>query len=710
MDTSGTVEFTFTIPGPASRPVNITVDETGDLWFTLLATSKIGRYSPTATEPYREYSHPDIRQPVGITLGPDRNIWFTSLNSWEIGKIDRVSGQITMYNPQASADPPGTRKEPFVIVQGPDGHVWYTLREGNRIGRINPATGTVTTFAVPTVVPCTHAPGSCSSKPSGITVGPDGNLWFTELHGNKIGRITPSGTITEYPLPTPGRHPSNIVAGPDGYLWFTEAGGSKIGRIDRGGTIVEFDLSASSHGITVGPDLAIWFTEQEANRLGRIVVDQRNTVQPAAASSLAITGLPSSLTAGTQATITVTARDPFMNVATGYRGTVRFTSNDPMASLPGDYAFTAADNGTKTFQVTLRTAGSRSITATDIATGTIAGSATAMVQPAGRGAQGITGPSSFPKSPVDLVRGRQAASALGITGLSSSLTAGVPGTLTVTAGDAFGNIATGYCGTVRLTSTDPTATLPMEYTFTAADNGVRSFNVVLRTPGTHGITVTDTQIAAVTASQTGIIVNSPRIVVLGMDASAEPRVIVFDAVTLAMRYNFLAFVSTFRGGVRTAVADVTGDGAADILVASGPGMAAQVRMFDGASPGPVPTQLAGPLGSFAPYGTFSGGVFIAAGDIVAPDGRADVFVAPDAGLAVGSSLSPPIVMYNGATGSVLDSGHVYEPTFTGGVRIAVADVNADGNSDLITIPGPGRAPTVVVISGADASLLRAYGE
>ncbi len=50
---------------------------------------------------------------------------------------------------------------------------------------------TMTEFSVPTL----------SSDPQGIIPGPDGNLWFTEVLGNKVGRITPSGTITEFSIP-----------------------------------------------------------------------------------------------------------------------------------------------------------------------------------------------------------------------------------------------------------------------------------------------------------------------------------------------------------------------------------------------------------------------------------------------------------------------------------------------------------------------------
>src|SRR5579864_5791644 len=72
------------------------------------------------------------------------------------------------------------------------------------------------------------------SGPQGITAGPDGALWFTEIYGDRIGRITTAGVITEYLVPTAHSLPWGIAAGPDGALWFTENNvyrGNKVGRI-----------------------------------------------------------------------------------------------------------------------------------------------------------------------------------------------------------------------------------------------------------------------------------------------------------------------------------------------------------------------------------------------------------------------------------------------------------------------------------------------
>ena len=76
---------------------------------------------------------------------------------------------------------------------------------------------------------------TAGAYPYGITAGPDGNLWFTEFNGDRIGRITPAGVITEFSTGmTAGAQPAFITAGPDGNFWFTEYTGNGIGRITTG--------------------------------------------------------------------------------------------------------------------------------------------------------------------------------------------------------------------------------------------------------------------------------------------------------------------------------------------------------------------------------------------------------------------------------------------------------------------------------------------
>ena len=67
------------------------------------------------------------------------------------------------------------------------------------------------------------------SGPLVVVQGPDGNLWFTEFDAAKIGRITPSGTVTEFSAGIQARsQPVGITVGPDDNLWFAEFNAAQI--------------------------------------------------------------------------------------------------------------------------------------------------------------------------------------------------------------------------------------------------------------------------------------------------------------------------------------------------------------------------------------------------------------------------------------------------------------------------------------------------
>ncbi len=155
---------------------------------------------------------------------------------------------------------------PLDIVAGPDGNLWFTEHTGNKIGVMTPAGLLIAEYAIPTV----------GGEPNGITMGPDGNLWFAEgPGGNKIGMITPAGVITEYSTGlTANSTPAAITVGADGNLWFTEYSVGKIGRITPAGMITEYTGTLASNSkpsdIVAGPDGNLWFTEQTGNKIGSI--------------------------------------------------------------------------------------------------------------------------------------------------------------------------------------------------------------------------------------------------------------------------------------------------------------------------------------------------------------------------------------------------------------------------------------------------------
>lgn len=150
----------------------------------------------------------------------------------------------------------------YGITAGPDGNVWFAESNSNKVGRITP-TGVITEFSTATA----------GSAPNQITTGADGNLWTTLEVPNAIGRVTPTGVVTEFPVLTGNSHVNGIVAGPDGNVWFAEENANKIGRITPSGVVTEFATPTAGSdpiNITAGPDGNLWFTETNVNKIGRI--------------------------------------------------------------------------------------------------------------------------------------------------------------------------------------------------------------------------------------------------------------------------------------------------------------------------------------------------------------------------------------------------------------------------------------------------------
>jgi hypothetical protein len=186
----------------------------------------------------------------------------------------------------------------------------------------------------------------------------------------------------------------------------------------------------------------------------------------------------------------------------------------------------------------------------------------------------------------------------------------------------------------------------------------------------------------------------PRLLVTAAGPGGGPEVRVVDPLTGALRLAFYAYAPVFTGGVRVAVGDVTGDGVPDIVTAPGPGGGPDIRVFDSRT-----GALEREFYAYSPL--FTGGVFVAVGDVNG-DGIGDIVTGADAG------GTPEVKVFSGATGAQLVDFLPFPATFTGGVRVAVGDVNGDGRADIITAAGPGGTPLVEVFSGVDGSLIRSF--
>lgn len=272
--------FSVTPGGPGDEVVAATVGPNGIPWIVSSARNGAG-LSPqidelTASGPSLRYSYPSsARLPTSIALGEDGDLWLTGAAE----DLERYApgGSMTSF----PAD------SPTEVVAGPDGSLWFTDEVGGIVGRIN-TKGEVTTYPLSGGASVFAA----QAGPFGIAVGPEGALWVAEQNLGRIARLTPSGELWEIPIPLPANLPSGpwwraepryLAAGEEGDMWFTDPGTESIGRISPSGEITEYrippapksDYLPGDEGHPVPNHIAavpggLLFSETDAKALGFI--------------------------------------------------------------------------------------------------------------------------------------------------------------------------------------------------------------------------------------------------------------------------------------------------------------------------------------------------------------------------------------------------------------------------------------------------------
>ena len=169
-------------------------------------------------------------------------------------------------------------------------------------------------------------------------------------------------------------------------------------------------------------------------------------------------------------------------------------------------------------------------------------------------------------------------------------------------------------------------------------------------------------------------------IIAGAGPGGGPEVRIFNGDGLTVLRSFYAYAEDFAGGVSVASIDFNNDGILDLVTGAGPGGAPHVKVFDGATNAIISQWFAYPI-------SFTGGVFVAAGDI-GNDGNIEVVT------GAGQGGTPIVAVWDPYTGALLAQFMAYAEDFTGGVRVGVYDGNGDGILDLITGAGPGGTPEV----------------
>lgn len=509
---------------PTSGSTHEIVDDPANdnsYWITGMSMDTVVHYfGNTNTAQY--FQMPMGSMPHGIVFDPTGALWVSLEYAGQVVKLDQTTGAILVsvdVNIQASpSSPVPLDPHPHAIAIGADGvTIWFTGKNTSTVGKINPVNGvitsasTVTHYNLPTV----------AATPIYLELGTDGNIWGTELTGNNIFRVTPTGTVTEFAIPTYNSRPIAIKVGPgnDPYLWFTEEAGNNIGKISYSGVIEEFPVPKSqSNSILAG-----FAFDAQGNLWTQSYVNQNN--------------LPT-----TGPDYIVRMGNTILNAPNGDISSVLVTRYQAESEGTVFHRIILGDDGDMWF--------------TELALNNI-GKVKIVPNPAPLLA--ATTPTSS-DSRVTLYNSSTAAN-LGFVNPFPGFT-GVISTAT----GSFGNNGVAY----TVAAAGPGGGPAIAIVNTQTGEVTKSFFAY--DPSFSG----GVSIALADFNNDGVLD-----LVTGAGAGGGPQVNIFDGSNFSLIKSFFAFDSSFRGGVNVGAGDINQDGFMDIVAAAGAGGGPEVRVFDG---------------------------------------------------------------------------------------------------------------------------------
>jgi hypothetical protein len=644
-------------PNPFNTPGSdtiraLTAGPGGDMWFVTSqqvasqGTAHVGKISPSGVV--------TVVAPTGdpivnsLAAGSDGNLW-------AISSTDTVQGsqyhllEITPGGAVTSTDLPDSD---YGLIAGPDGNLWFIRRIDSGVGGTTSEIATVAPGGSPTYF------SVGADEVENLAPGPDGNVWFLALHqpDNFVGKITPAGAITTYPLGPNRQFPGNtftpyILPGPDSSMWVVDANSpSGVTRITPDGTqsdVATIPNEVSIPDLATGPDGNVYFIGTSGS--GQVTPGGTVTALPFPAGAGLARGLDGDLwyvqSPGSQGPISRITFSPIVTVnpAALPGGTVgddyaqALTATGPDRPAPVFTVSSGAlppgltlDGTTGTLSGTPTASGAYTFTIT-AAVGTDSGSRdyTLTVDPA------PTSPPP-PVSPPPVSPPPPASPPPAVVHLTAP---------PVPAGGAPDITVRNPDGSVRFTLT--------------AFGGTFTGGAAVAVGDVNGDGVDD--------------------VIVGAGDGGGPRVQVFDGVTGQVVADFFAFDPDFRGGVSVAA----GPGG-EVVTGAGAGGGPRVRVFrDGTA-----------VADFFAFDPDSrGGVSVATGDANG-DGVADVVV------GAGPGGGPHVRVFDGATGAGLASFFVGPVDDRGGARVVVRDLGGTGANEVVT-HAAGRTGAFDPLTGAD---------
>lgn len=272
----------YSLPQTNSGLMRPAIDHKGRLWFGEMGHNYLATFDPR-THTFQQRIPPHgLSGIMGITVASDDTIWFAEQYANYIGHYFPTTHTYQTYSlPTLTIPDPSNTSKMLALTSAPNdlaidasGNIWFTELNADFIGKLDSHTGRIHIY------PLSSTRSVQKLDPYGITVDPQDMVWFTQATNDRIGRLDPgTGKITFFTLPGPPTQLMEIASDTHDILWATSFNTNLLVRFNpQTSTFTSYAAPASGnraggiYGLTISPNGEVWVTLSAENSIARLDV------------------------------------------------------------------------------------------------------------------------------------------------------------------------------------------------------------------------------------------------------------------------------------------------------------------------------------------------------------------------------------------------------------------------------------------------------
>ena len=207
----------FTLVNQKSIPTSVAIDHDNDVWVAIMDQSILLEYDQE-TKKFDIYNTLTTDAgPTAIEIDSSNNVWFAESLVGNLGRIDGQTKQMTEFTPNE-----GPLAEPFALMIDKQENIWIAEHLGPSITKFNPILESFDKVNI----------SNPESLPFGMVLDKYDNIWAAQhVIDSLIVHDPYNNRIAEVAIPTEGSFTQFVTADDNGDVWFVEQRGAKIGKV-----------------------------------------------------------------------------------------------------------------------------------------------------------------------------------------------------------------------------------------------------------------------------------------------------------------------------------------------------------------------------------------------------------------------------------------------------------------------------------------------